>query len=415
MGLLRQRLNSVLDLELPDLARPDLAFIAIWSLVLAAYLPITTSLNPDLQSKTIAMLAFNLASAPLAFWAMKRITLERGRAGSSSRALGGLSVAFLGRFAGILIVLWAAIEIASILYSGGLPLVWSLTGDPRGYQYFGIPTITGLGNTLRSFAGMICIFLLLKTGRRVYFVVWAALLATIAAEITRSGVFVYIVESLAVFLVLRPLRLRALLILIGGALVMATLFVVLGQLRGIVMSAERFEGTAAYFGETPAALFWLWAYLVTPLANVNLAAIMDSAPVHFPYWTLQPLVPGMVRSLFFVPGATPITLVEESLTATSAYGPLVGDFGFLGAAILIAAFQVFAAYSYLRARYFQDLFHVFLYPALFMSIVLSIFSLFLLSLGTLAFPLICYWLRRYLNRKRSERFVPVALPGASTV
>lgn len=393
------RSARVLSVLLPDLARPDLAFGAAWLIVLAAYLPITTMLNPALHTKTVVMLGFNILTAPLIFMLVRRAVVRKS--GPAQSLADKVDTKLVARFLGIALVLWGVLEFAAIAYSRGLPIIWSLTGDPRGYAEFGIPTVSGFANMLRAFAGVVAIYLFHTTRERTYLLTWFILLMTVAAEISRAGVFVFVAHGISAYLVLNAIRLRTLMILLAAGGVLIGGFVALGQVRGIVMTTSMFGDVGDVFGSAPLGLFWSWAYLVSPLANVNQAAITDLAPHYFPYFTLQPVFPTVLRALIYPTAVYPVPLVADSLNATSMYGPLVADFGFAGATLAMSLFQGFASYSYVQAKRGQ-LLHILLYPALFTAIVLSVFYIYILQLAILLFPVLCIWLMRYLARKRRE-------------
>lgn len=391
--------------SLPDLSRPDFAFAGVWLFVILAYLPFETALTPPFHPAVAAMLGFNILTAPVVYWLVKRAMARRyGEAPAvTSPRLSPLDVQFLRRFLLIMCILWAALFLAATVYSGGLPLVWSLVGDDRSYGDFGIPTLGGLANMLRSFAAIACIVLLIVTRRLVYLIIWSALFISVLAEVSRSGVFVFVLQTTCVYVVLRPIRLRSLLLVLALGTTLIAAFVFLGQARKINMDMNQISGAEHYFGTFPVALYWIWAYMVSPLGNLNFAAGLGIEPIHLPYFTLQPIVPSVIRDALFPP-SYPIALISNGLNATSMYAPLVADFGFVVATGLTTAFQAFASYSYLRAKR-GDLFHLFLYPSLFTAIVLSIFYIYLLNLSILLFPLVCIWMQRYISRKSREAVV----------
>lgn len=389
--------------SLLNLARPDFAFASVWLLVILAYLPFTTALTPAFNPAVAAMLAFNILTAPIVYFFVKRLMVVRRGPLPANPAprLSALDVQVLERFLLIMCLLWSAFFLAETVYSGGIPIIWALTGDSRSYTEFGIPTVGGLANMLRSFAAIACVVLLVVTRRRTFIIIWAALFVSVLAEISRSGVFVFVLETMCVYAVLRPVRLRSLLLVTGLGALLVGAFIFLGQARKIDMNMDQLEGVKNVFGAGPVAVYWLWAYVVSPLGNLNFAAGLGIEPVHLPYFTLQPIIPTVVRSVFFPAATYPIPLISEGLNATSMYAPLVADFGFAGAAAAMTLFQGYASYSYLQAKR-GDLFHLFFYPALFTAIVLSIFYIYLLNLSILLFPLVCFWMRRYMSRRQRE-------------
>lgn len=382
---------------LSNLARPDMAFIVPWSIVLACYLPLSTPLTPPFDSAVAAVLFYNLVTAPLIYcvvdWAVSR---RLGAPGATSPTLDADTIQLLGKFLVAIMVVWGGVFAASIAYSGGLPLIWALTDSSKTYADFGIPTIGGLSILLRGFCASLCILLFMLTRRMLYLSLWTLLLFLCLTEISRSAFLMLACQSLCTFLLLSRPRFRHVAIVVMVLVFVAGSFMLMGAARGIQMSASDFQITS--FGNLPAGVYWAWAYIVSPLGNVNYAASAGIVPTYLPLNTLA----GVIPSVFGLrPTEYPIKLIDQSLNATSIYAPLMADFGYAGAALFMTLFQAIASYAYAMARRGRLLYILF-YPALFGALVLSIFYIYLMSLQILLVPAMVIWMRKYLARKRSE-------------
>src|SRR5205085_10099212 len=84
-------------------------------------------------------------------------------------------------------VLWAVLFVYVVVRSGGVPLWWRLRGDPRSYADFGVSTVSGLTNMLRS--GIFCLAIVLGlNGRRALaLALGATLVATSMLEMARAN------------------------------------------------------------------------------------------------------------------------------------------------------------------------------------------------------------------------------------
>lgn len=382
-----------------NFARPDVAFCVPWLIVLTCYLPLTTVLSPVFDTRIAWMLGFNMLSAPLILFMVNRAVSKRlGYEEIARPILDPVNAQLLHRFTTSLFLVWLTTFAASVVFSGGLPIIWSVTGDVRTYSDFGIPTVGGLSILLRSTTSCLVIFLFLATRKKVYLAMWAVMMADCVFELSRSALFMLACQSLCTFLLLQTVRLRQVLMAMVLLLILVGAFIGLGSLRGIEMSSSDFG--IEQFGNVPLGFYWAWSYIVSPLGNINHAASLGITPSYLPLTTFVKIVPTAVLNLLGIYSMEfPIKLISPSLNATSMYGPLLADFGFAGAALFMAAFQTLCSYAYVMARRGSLMFIVF-YPALFGSLVLSIFFIYATSLPIVLVPLLVVWLRRFVDRRR---------------
>lgn len=391
---------------LPNLARPDFAFCIPWLLVLAAYLPVTTPITPAINPAVAMMLAFNIVSAPFILYVIERSVKKHLKVAEIDRpVLDAPDIRILHRFLGAMMMIWGATFLASVVYSGGLPLVWSITGNDKSYSDFGIPTVGGLSVLLRSVCATLCIVLFLATRKKLYLLCWLILFLDCVSEVSRSALFMFSCQSLAAFLLLQKVKLRHLLLSLVVLAGLLGMFVFLGSLRGIQMDASDFQ--IAAFGSLPPGVYWAWAYLVSPLGNVSYATTLGITPLYFPANTFGALFPSVIGSAVGLRATHyPIQLVSDSLNATSMYAPLIADFGVSGATFLMAMFQAIASYAYVMARRGSFLF-IIVYPALFGCLVLSIFFIYAGSLQIILVPAMALWARRFYRRRRPAAAIGV--------
>ncbi len=88
------------------------------------------------------------------------------------------------------------------------------------------------------------------------------------------------------------------------------------------------------------------------------------------------------------------------------YAPLCADFGFVGATLATSALQVYATFAFVWARRGSVL-YICIYPALFASLVLSVFYIYVATLGVVLFPFVCAVLVRFV-RGEMLRTLPTA-------
>ena len=385
------------------LARPDVVFIGAWTLVLALYLPFPTNLTPPFNPVVAVMLGFNMVTAPIIFYIVRRrLRAVEGPEPPVSRVeFSGLDLRLTNEFLKRAMLIWAALYVTMVIYSGGLPVFWAYLGINKGYGDFGIPTLGGFNNMLRCFLGCLFILLFIQTHRWIYLGGWFLFLILYLAEVTRGGLFVFVLHSIAIFLLATKLTMRRLLLILVLGITAASGFMVLGALRGIDFHPGDYVNSQFALSGVSPAFFGLWLYITTSLGNLNYAASIGLTPTFVPANTIVTVFPTVIRSLLLPHATYPIPLVSPSFNTTTVYAPIMADYGALPATLFVTTFQFISSYVYLRARR-GSAFHLLLYPPLFAALALSVIYIYILSLVVLAYPWLCVWYRNFVVRRRAE-------------
>ncbi len=138
-------------------------------------------------------------------------------------------------------------------------------------------------------------------------------------------------------------------------------------------------------------------YLAVPIVNVDLNITISPLLKFNPNSTIQSIVPTVFRSVN--EGAEKYgVLINEANNVSSFYISFISDYGVIGAFVAITIIQVVVCYVYARAGR-GSLYSFFIWPALFMSTVLSFFSSFFTSLVVLMYPLLTLYFVRGLTSK----------------
>ena len=88
-------------------------------------------------------------------------------------------------------------------------------------------------------------------------------------------------------------------------------------------------------------------------------------------------------------------LVTDVFNTTSFLTPLILDFGAIGGLLIASLFLILTAWIYIKAKE-GAIFYILIWPPLFMSLVLSSFNLFFLSLVVVIYPLFTLFFSRNL-------------------
>lgn len=378
----------------------------ISAIVLLAILP--AGFVVDQNAAVLTLITINIAGFFVIYWVIRRLTRRMHVAEPRVRTFQAapLERELLRRFMVTLLIFWAPLYVLTIVSSGGMPIVWLLTDSSKTYTDFGVASVSGLLNMIRAFIFSAGVLLYLVTGRLRELALPTVLLVLCIGEVSRGGILVLLLHGSAIYVLCRRISLGRLLKFAGFAVAMVIAFGVLGQFRGASVDATDFVNSGSAFTSLPLGFFFAFTYLVSPLNNLYYGA--DTlTPLLYPYYSVQPLLPTVVREVVFGVDAAldryPIALYIDSFNATSFYGPLLADFGFAGAGIAVTLIQIATAWCHVMARR-GSLIHFLIYPALFMSVVLSVFYMYFFALIVVLYPLLAYGFR-YFRRRILRRAV----------
>jgi oligosaccharide repeat unit polymerase len=230
---------------------------------------------------------------------------------------------------------WMVCSIAEIIASGGLPILWILTGNPKTYFDFGIPSIHGLLNSMLLAIAITRLAMALQFGRKKDFIIpiWALLWAT--CLITRQVIIVLLLEIGIVYCFQRTLKAKRLISGVFGTGALIYIFGLLGDLRsGASNFLQLAQPTANFPAWLPSGFLWIYIYLTTPVNNL-LYTIQTSHPAYDPRFTntLSALLPTVLRKLVFSSASLDAAngeLVTNAFNVSTAYAGPFQDFGWLG-------------------------------------------------------------------------------------
>lgn len=382
------------------LSRPDWVFGVLWAVCFLASLLAPDSLRVDFNSTFAFLLLFNIASFFLVYRLFSAcygpVRVARSQLISdtdASQLRGFIKVAFK---------VWLGLYLLTIVLSDGLPIMWIITGDSRTYVDFGVPTLSGFLNMVRAFIFAVCVLLYIRRDhaiKKLYLWLLAVLLLSSLAEMARGNMLVLLLHGVAAWLIVTPIRFRALFHVAWILIVFILAFGLMGDLRNENSSAVLgFVDEDSIFAVLPSGFLWAFLYFVTPAINVSYALAQGIEPLYAPFFSVQSLLPTVIRDSVFEAGVYPIQLKIEAFNATSFYAPLLADFGVIGSAMIVLLLQIIVAYLHVRAVR-GSLFHLLIFPAFYMSVVLSVFYMYFFSLVTVLYPLMAV---AYVSYRRNN-------------
>jgi len=348
---------------------PVIIFAAIWLFVIVLFsMRLSALLEESIDSAwffyLISLTPF-LAGYLFAFLPRKSIALD-------VPVLTEISETYYKRFF-IYFYFWLALTVVEIIYSGGFPFLWLITGSDKIYFDYGIPTIHGLLNALELALGIIA-FYFYKVDKKkmflmitIFFVIWNILL------VTRQVIIVLLIEIAVVYFLMSDNKLKLVRKLAIYVILGVIGFGILGDFRSggeaFVKLASPTENWPTWL---PSGFLWVYIYVTTPLNNLlfNFTFPIADPHIYFPN-TLSLLLPSVIRNLVFDPSvyATGGNLVTEAFNVSSAFTSPYTDMGYWGIVIFSFATGVFSNVIW----FVKGIKKIFFHAIIIQIIVLSIF------------------------------------------
>jgi oligosaccharide repeat unit polymerase len=377
---------------------PQNIFLLVWCFPLIAPFIIVSDIIPHISFYTRMMVLINILFfyfVGLIFW----LTGYRGNEAIAKRALSYIKYPIFEKKISKLFAAWIVIYVINIIGSGGIPIIWILIGDPRNYADFGLPTLGGLGNLLRAFLLVACYLIyfhsnLSKKIRFRYALIGFFLICSaFVLETGRGNGVVLLLHPIGFHLLITKIRpfnifkwtIFLFLFLFGLGAIQAARYQ-----DGMVL-LEKYAENSGFEKMTGPLLFLVPAitYISIPIVNTDLNLINSPNFKFSPNYSLQGLIPTIIRDSIIEKGDYG-ELINEANNVSSFYIPFLRDFGLWGTIIFISFIQLLVVYCYLRAQR-GNVYFVFFWPPLFMSVVLSFFSLYFTSLVVVLYPLVVVW------------------------
>jgi len=377
---------------------PQLLYFAVWLIPLMA--PFAFSANYIQQASDDTYLLV-LTTIVLFFVAgyIFQCLYQRPKAKLKDVILQQIDIGRLENMLYKMFKLWLVIYMLTILYSGGIPIYWMLSGEPKSYVDFGIPTVSGFEHLIRAFI-LACIALIYfcqpeKFCSHLKIVAVVLIASAFVLETGRGNGVVMLLHPMAYFFMFVRVGFRQ---LSFGTISLFAFLLVLGAIQvarlgaaadiNLLFDYAANQGFASTdVGIVEALLIPSLMYMAVPLVNLDLNVSVVPLLSFDPYNSIQSLMPTIVRGSIFGEGKDYGLLINESHNVSSFFIPFLRDFGLLGAYLCASVCIVWSAYVYAKARQ-GKLFWLLIWPSLFMSVILSFFSLFFTSLVVVLYPIV---------------------------
>lgn len=290
----------------------------------------------------------------------------------------------------------------NIAFSRGVPLMWLLTGDGRTYVDFGVPSFSGFLNSLYYTTIVANFYLYLKTKEKRYLKILGLYLIYPILLVQRALIFTLGFELLGMYLLMRRVKLKSIVVAIAISVLVVIMFGVMGNNRS---GGDVSEGTEKFIRgyvddkyvdrmeKLPSGFTWVYIYFTCSINNVvyNIDKIQ---PLYTPYYTARHLLPSVISRLMFeqkdYEDQYALDMDDSVFNTFTIYSNYIKDFGVIFTIVIFFFVGLFFYRVYYNAKE-EKIHYFFMYPAVVMIIFLSVFDDFLLSLPTVFQFIITYY------------------------
>jgi len=329
-----------------DLSKPFRVFFFVWLLTIFLYQLSLTSNIVESNAETWLLLGTCVV-------VMYLTSIEFKTSSSSlirdviGREIGSRSNIFLWR----LFVFWIFGTAIDVLYSGGIPIFWIVTGAGKNYTEFGVPSFHGVVNAAYLFLATSLFLKYLIFRRKSFFIGFLLLLLWPVFMLGRGILLGVLVQCLGVYLVLNKVRLSNIFYLMVLGVVVVVVFGVLGNVRSEGNVLEYLVPSGGVLEFLPDGFLWVYVYITTGVNNI-FYSYPSIDPVGYPFYSVLNLLPSAVKNFLgnFQLNESLVQLVDDNLNTSTFLSGYVSDFGYVGGIFGSAILGVVARIFYSAAK-----------------------------------------------------------------
>ncbi len=304
----------------------------------------------------------------------------------------------------LLFGLFALLVAVNVAYSGYVPLLNIIAGSNADYLDFGIKSMYGFFNAFANVIGLLFFYGYLVNRRRLFLVLYFAVLLTFVFLVSRQNILSLLIESLVVYSLIRgKISMKKLVAVVVMAMIG---FSVIGAVRsGDIKKAAQIKEQYLWI---PAPFIWGFAYSSFNVLNIDNLVRTPGVP-YYDNSSLDPLIPSVFRS---EREGDPTSFLEAlNFTVSSYLFPLYKDGGALYAFALVALFGWTTAWQYRKAVERRRVRDMMIYSVLYFCALMSFFTNFWFYLPVIfQIPII---IALTAGRRRARLPTPPPSPAAA--
>ena len=350
---------------------PLSAFNLIWLVVIAMYQLRLSELQDILNDESVITFIICILSFSITFILGYVIKIKQKERKESNKIIEYDTIKKI-------FIFWLIIEFIETVWSGGLPILWKITGSSKTYMNYGIPTLHGLMNSIGLVIIMLSFYLYMYKkqkdnvkDRRLLVILLVVTLFSLCL-ITRQVIITAIIEMMVIYLYFKvkiPWKKIIIIVCVG-----VIAFGVIGNFR--TGYDEFLDVSLMKNNNIPKSLigvYWVYMYLTMTVANVNNAVLLGIndygiTPIASVY------IPTVISNLLFSNSniKVPNYLVTRAFNVSGFFIDFYIGYGNLGVAIISAIYGLLGAYTLKKVTKKQNEKNI-LYYAIYLQIVLLSF------------------------------------------
>lgn len=258
--------------------------------------------------------------------------------------------------------------IIEIIYSKGIPLLWKLTGSPKTYLDFGIPSFHGM---LNGFAACMGTYLLFrkKCKSKYIYIIYAVLI------ISRQLLITIFIQSI-IYNILLKLKQgkkvnykRYILIFI----IILIVFTIIGNFRSSNVMEQNFKPTEKYENLSE-GIMWIYSYVEFSFSNFNNLVSMTDGGVNYGASMFNFFLPTAVSNMLHIEEIySPYYLVSPCFNVSTYLPEIYLDFGLLGIIAFNAIIGMIGTCLYIKVRDTEKIKWILMYSVFLHNVILLFF------------------------------------------
>ena len=292
----------------------------------------------------------------------------------------------------LIFIFWIIISIVEIIYSGGLPLIWKLSGSSKTYFDYGIPSVHGFMNSIGLVLLLLYYYIFLRNFHsnksvsisgffHIIFIFGYYLLL-----ITRQVLISALIE-LAVITIYnnkikgKKFNYKKIPIIIAVIIILIVIFGIIGNVRTGYTSFMNVAMFKYYLPKPLVGFAWVYMYLTMTLANINKIVSMSFVSLGS-YPIFNTFIPTVISNLLYSGSLVivPKYLVTSSFNVSGYFTEFFLGYKILGVVIITSLYGIFSYIFYRKINNCMSLKNILYYSVMVQILLLSFFYNHLLYL-----------------------------------
>lgn len=367
-------------LKYRDFLNPITLYNLIWELIVCLYNLQLSPLQKDLSNTTYIYILLSGA-----FFTISCIisSFIRPRNSKSRDTISKIEIDQL-------FILWLIISVIEIVYSGGVPILWSIIGNGKTYFDFGIPSVHGFANAFGlSLVSIMFYKYLNKRDNKMLLRIFIMIIFYIFL-LTRQVIISMVIQIFIIYCFYAK-RVPWKKFFIGG-IIGVLLFGILGNIRTGYTSFLSVAMIESDIHPIFIGVYWVYMYLTMTVANLNKVFSLVFIPIGSIHIAATYL-PSIIREAIFFNHSysLPDYLVTQAFNVSGYFMDFYLSYGVIGIIVIASIYGLLGGTTYKKIKCKRSEKNIIYYSVYVQIILLSFFYNHLLYLPS-GFQFVIVWL-----------------------